>query len=72
MTNLLVHSQAPGLDRVTIKVTPESAGWKYVGFEVRKLTAGEVTSGTTDQTEICLVLLGAKDELKRPDGISAC
>ncbi|MEE8659090.1 5-deoxy-glucuronate isomerase [Acetobacteraceae bacterium EV16G] len=64
MTNLLVHSQAPGPDHVTVKVTPESAGWKYVGFEVRKLAAGEVTSGTTDQTEICLVLLGGKGRIE--------
>jgi 5-deoxy-glucuronate isomerase len=36
-------------------VTPESAGWTYVGFDLHKLKAGEEISGETGQREVCLV-----------------
>jgi 5-deoxy-D-glucuronate isomerase len=34
----------PDRDGTLIKVTPESAGWKYVGFEVLRLEAGRSAS----------------------------
>ncbi len=36
-------------------VTPESAGWKYVGFEVLNLPAGSSVNRRTEGVEACLV-----------------
>jgi 5-deoxy-glucuronate isomerase len=41
-------------------VTPESAGWTFVGFDVHRLAAGEVVAGETGGREACLVLVAGK------------
>jgi len=41
-------------------VTPQSAGWTYVGFELRKLAAGDSLSAETHDREVCLVLVTGK------------
>lgn len=38
-------------------ITPESANWQYVGFEVVKLAAGENQAFATDNTEVCAVVV---------------
>jgi len=43
-----------------IKVTPESAGWTYVGFEVGRLTPGETVGENTGDRELCLVFVAGK------------
>jgi 5-deoxy-glucuronate isomerase len=43
-----------------IRITPESAGWKHVGFEVRELAPGETASASTGEREVCLVLVSGK------------
>lgn len=43
-----------------IAVTPESAGWTYVGFDVVKLAPGEETGAETGPREVCLVLVSGK------------
>ena len=42
------------------RVTPESAGWTYVGFELYRLNAGETLAADTDDRETCLVWLTGK------------
>ena len=42
-------------DGSVVKVTPESAGWEYVGFEVIKLADGEAFERRTGGEEVCLV-----------------
>jgi 5-deoxy-glucuronate isomerase len=49
------------------KVTPESAGWTYVGFEVQALAPGERVRAETGSTEICLVLVAGKARIKAGD-----
>lgn len=44
----------------TINVTPEKAGWEYVGFDVHRLKTGEVISDKTNNNEVCLVVLSGK------------
>ena len=39
--------------RVT-HVTPESAGWTYVGFDLHRLKPGETVSARTGDREACL------------------
>jgi 5-deoxy-glucuronate isomerase len=43
-----------------LQVTPESAGWRYVGFELYRLAAGEQAGAFTGDREICLVLVSGK------------
>ena len=41
-------------------VTPENAGWTYVGFDVHRLAAGEKLTAATGRREVCLVMLSGK------------
>jgi 5-deoxy-glucuronate isomerase len=58
MPNLLVKPK--GDHGLVTKVTPESAGWTYVGFELYKLKAGETASEDTGDREVCLVWVSGK------------
>jgi 5-deoxy-glucuronate isomerase len=55
--SLLVRSHAPDADGTVLEVTPESAGWTYVGFRVLNLAAGESYAGLEVGREACLVVL---------------
>ncbi|WP_116655070.1 5-deoxy-glucuronate isomerase [Pelagibacterium sediminicola] len=61
MSRLLVKPQ--GETGTVIAVTPQSAGWTYVGFEVQKLRAGESTKAATGDREVCLVLVSGTAEI---------
>lgn len=41
-------------------ITPESAGWGYVGFGLHRLALGDHVGGTTDGREVILVLVEGK------------
>lgn len=41
-------------------VTPENAGWTYVGFKLYRLAAGDVAEAETNDKEVCLVLVSGK------------
>jgi 5-deoxy-glucuronate isomerase len=41
-------------------VTPESAGWTYVGFDLHRLRPGETVSAETGGREACLVFVTGK------------
>ncbi|MBS4208892.1 5-deoxy-glucuronate isomerase [Bacillus sp. FJAT-50079] len=64
MSQLLVKPQARDHDGKIISVTPESARWEYVGFEVFSLKAGETLSKSTGESEVCLVLLTGRADVK--------
>jgi 5-deoxy-glucuronate isomerase len=54
---LKVRSHAPDADGTVLEITPESAGWRYVGFRVVKLVAGKLHTGREEGREACLVVL---------------
>lgn len=54
---LLVRPSAPDADGRVHAVTPESAGWTYVGFEVFDLGAGQRLARDTGDREACVVVL---------------
>ena len=62
MPKLLVKSQK-GTGRVT-HVTPQSAGWTYVGFDLHRLKPGETVSEATGNREVCLVFVTGKGTAK--------
>src|SRR5690606_5157828 len=41
-------------------VTPQSAGWTHVGFELHRLAPGETVSAATGDREVCLVFVTGK------------
>jgi 5-deoxy-glucuronate isomerase len=55
--SLLVHSRPPSSDGTVLEVTPESAGWRYVGFRVVRLAAGKSYTHREAGREACLVVL---------------
>lgn len=54
---LRVRSHAPGPDGSVLEVTPASAGWSHVGFQVVKLQPGQSHEGGSGDREACLVIL---------------
>jgi 5-deoxy-glucuronate isomerase len=61
LSKLLVKPDGqPDRDGRLIAVTPESAGWTYIGFETFRLNEGQVMRRETGGNEVCLVLLSGK------------
>jgi len=54
---LRVRSHPPDSNGSILEVTPQSAGWSHVGFQVVKLDAGESFDGGDEGREACLVIL---------------
>jgi 5-deoxy-glucuronate isomerase len=60
MTSLKIRPGAPDAKGRTVHVTPGSAGWTYVGFDLCRLKPGESARGNTRGREVCLVLISGK------------
>jgi 5-deoxy-glucuronate isomerase len=58
--DLILHSAPPDADGSVVSVTPASAGWDYVGFEILKLEPGATPKRETGGTEACLVPIGGR------------
>jgi 5-deoxy-glucuronate isomerase len=58
MSDLLVHPASnPAADGTILDITPGSAGWSHVGFEVVALTPGVVAERDTRKREVCVVVV---------------
>ena len=57
MTDLLVHPSSPASDGTVLSVSPESAGWEYVGFEVLRLSDGAIAERDCGDRELCAVVV---------------
>jgi 5-deoxy-glucuronate isomerase len=53
----------PAGDGPVAIVTPESAGWSYVGFEVYELRRGEAIKQSTGAREVCVVMLAGQADI---------
>ncbi|CAN5201793.1 5-deoxy-glucuronate isomerase [soil metagenome] len=53
--------------RLALDVTPERAGWRYVGFAVVRLGAGERYERLTGARELCAVVLGGRCQARVGD-----
>ncbi len=60
MSRLLIKSTAPDAQGRVIHVTPENAGWSYVGFDLHRLEPGQCVSRETGAREVCLVFVSGK------------
>ncbi|MFI4884777.1 MAG: 5-deoxy-glucuronate isomerase [Steroidobacterales bacterium] len=61
--SLRVRPTVPDAEGRILAITPESAGWKYVGFEVRRLAAGQQAALTSADKETCIVVLTGTADL---------
>jgi 5-deoxy-glucuronate isomerase len=62
--SLRVRPSPPDAEGRVLCITPESAGWKYVGFEVRRLAVGQTVALTSAGKEICIVVLTGKADIE--------
>ena len=60
MSELLLRHHAPDAAGLVHRVTPESAGWTHVGFELWRLRPGQSVAQATGEREACLVIVGGK------------
>ena len=59
-----LHVRPRGEHGKVTSITPQSAGWKHVGFEIQKLAKGESAAAATGEREVCLVLVSGKAKVK--------
>jgi len=65
MSQLRIRPQyPPQADGTVLSITPESAGWKHVGFKLVKLTEGQRYSAVETGRETCLVLVTGKASIR--------
>lgn len=71
MSDLIVSSKKkPDKDGNVLTITPETAGWKYVGFKVISLEMGQIFENKTlDNNEICVVLLTGRANVQTDEQI---
>jgi 5-deoxy-glucuronate isomerase len=63
MNELLLRQHAPDAAGLVHRVTPASAGWGYVGFELWWLRPGQSVAQATLEREACIVLVGGKADI---------
>jgi 5-deoxy-glucuronate isomerase len=67
--NLIVHpSRPPAPDGTLITVTPESAGWSYVGFEALTLVPGRPARRDSGEREVCVVVVCGRVDIRSAHG----
>lgn len=57
MSGLRVRPHAPDASGRVLEVTPNSAGWRHVGFRLHRLAHGQVAAGCEADRETCLVVV---------------
>ncbi len=67
MSQLLSKYHTPNEAGLVQAISPESAGWSYVGFQVFDLKQGQKLKQETGDQEVCLVLVGGKASVKTRD-----
>jgi 5-deoxy-glucuronate isomerase len=66
--SLLVKAQRTG--REIVKVTPQSAGWRYVGFAAYRLGPREEFSiAASQEDEVCIVVLSGKVSIRAQERV---
>jgi 5-deoxy-glucuronate isomerase len=63
MSKLLLKNHAPDATGLVHRVTPESAGWRHVGFDLYQLRPGQSLSAPASPRETCLVLVAGKADV---------
>ncbi|MCI1775467.1 MAG: 5-deoxy-glucuronate isomerase [Paenibacillus lautus] len=64
MPNFIVPATTPDRDGCVLSITPQTAGWEYVGFQVFRLSEGRTLIRATGDQEAALVLLSGRADVK--------
>jgi 5-deoxy-glucuronate isomerase len=64
---LRVRPHAPSADGSVLEITPASAGWSHVGFQVVHLHPGQRHEGGSADREACLVVLAGTADIAAGD-----
>jgi 5-deoxy-glucuronate isomerase len=68
--NIVVnHSERPDDPGLVLSVTPESAGWEFISFQVRRLDAGDSWNFDTGENELALVNLSGRYTVGSDKGV---
>jgi len=67
MAALLQKPHAPDPQGAIHRITPQSAGWSYVGFEDFELAPGSTVREQTGDGEVCLVLVSGRASVQVGD-----
>jgi 5-deoxy-glucuronate isomerase len=69
VSRLLVRPRRqPAEDGSLVSVTPDSAGWTHVGFEVVALAEGQAVRRDTGRRELCVVVISGSVDLSSEHG----
>jgi 5-deoxy-glucuronate isomerase len=68
LTDLLVRPHEPAPDGTILSVSPESAGWGYVGFEVLSLDPDRTARRGTEGKELCVVVVDGRARVSSEHG----
>lgn len=68
MADLLVRPHAPDAAGRILSITPENAGWRYVGFDVYRLAPGGTITGGDGNRECCLVIVSGSADARGQGG----
>src|SRR5262245_55805287 len=60
MTRLHLRQAQPDRNHRLVHITPESAGWEYVGFDLYRVPKGETLDVATSDREHCIVFIGGR------------
>lgn len=71
MPQLKVRPTAPDSTGAVLTITPESAGWKHVGFKVVRLAAGQSYEARDAARETCLVIVAGSADVEAGDNVFA-
>ena len=55
-------------DGVVVRITPETAGWDYIGFRAVRMPAGGVHSGNSGADEVAIVVIGGTVTMRSDAG----
>ncbi len=66
--NLLVHPAPTADPGLIVEVTPQVAGWEYIHFQARRLTAGQSWSFAPGAFEMALVMLAGRAAVRSNRG----
>ncbi|WP_059105773.1 5-deoxy-glucuronate isomerase [Shouchella shacheensis] len=64
MSQYIVSQTQPDENGRVLQLTPESAGWEYIGFEVFQLQPGQTIHQKTEDQEVVVVLVSGKANVK--------
>ncbi|MEN9936763.1 MAG: 5-deoxy-glucuronate isomerase, partial [Chloroflexota bacterium] len=65
---LIVHPGHTGDPAVVVTVTPEEAGWDFIHFHVRRISAGSAWSFATEERELAIVPLSGSVSVESDRG----